>query len=54
VSAVAVEAFVNNAGQIEKQRVAELFGFRLEGMAKHTDIRLFALKKGSAGLRAEL
>jgi hypothetical protein len=37
VSAVAVEAFVNNAGQIEKQRVAEPFNFWLVGAAKDTD-----------------
>ena len=36
---------------IEQQRLAEPFDFRLVGMAKHADIRLFALKKGSSFLR---
>jgi hypothetical protein len=33
------------------QCLTESFGFRLAGMAKHTDIRLFTLKKGSSALR---
>jgi hypothetical protein len=36
---------------IEAQRAAEPFGFWLVRVAKHTDIRLFALKKSSPVLR---
>ncbi len=36
---------------LKQQRAAEPFGFWLVRVAKHTDIRLFALKKSSPVLR---
>ena len=36
---------------IEQQCLTEPFGFRLVGMAKDADVRLFALKKRSPVLR---
>ena len=35
----------------EEQRLIVLFNFRLVGMTRHADIRLFTLKKGSSALR---